>query len=72
MLIWLAVLTFVLFSALAAARLVLLWYKSRQLPELLIAILIFGVGTLAVGGNFLVTQLVAPGSRAQLDPIPWL
>jgi hypothetical protein len=61
MLIWLAVLTFVLFSGLAAARLFLLWHESRQLPELLIAILIFGVGTIAVGGGFLIAQLISPG-----------
>ena len=66
MLIWLAVLTFIAFSCLTAGRLLLLWRKSRQLPELLIAILILGVGTVAVGGGFLISQLIAPGKALEL------
>ena len=62
MLVWLAVLSLVVFSGLAAARLFLLWRKTGQLPELLISILIFGVGTVAVGGGFLVNKLIVPGS----------
>ena len=61
MLVWLAVLSFVVFSGLAATRLFLLWRRTRQLPELLISILIFGVGTVAVGGGFLINRLIAQG-----------
>lgn len=70
MLIWFAVLAFSVFSSMAALRLLLLWRRTRQLPELLIAMLIFGVGTIAVGGNFLVSRLVTPGTP--LDALRFL
>lgn len=49
MLTWLAILIFTGLSALAGGRLLLLWRETRKLPELLIAVLILGVGTVAVG-----------------------
>lgn len=70
---WIAVLVFVLVTSLAAGRLFLLWRETRCLPELLIAILIFGVGTIAVGSSFLINQLMDPGPvRTVVDFIPQL
>ncbi|MCG8590887.1 MAG: hypothetical protein MJE66_16470 [Proteobacteria bacterium] len=58
MLNWIAVLTFTGLTLFAAARLLGLWLETRKLPELLIAILILGVGTIAVGAGFIVRSLV--------------
>jgi hypothetical protein len=69
--VWIVVLGFVLVTGLAAGRLLMLWRETRCLPELLIAILILGVGTVAVGGGFLIIQLVPPGpARTIADFIP--
>ena len=62
MLNWLVVMAFMTVTGLAAARLLLLWRETRGLPELLIATLILGVGTLGVGGSFVIAQAVPEGS----------
>ncbi len=73
MLAWIAVLSFILVTGLAAARLLVLWRETRCLPELLIAILILGVGTIAVGSGFLIPRLMAPGpARSLADFTPML
>lgn len=61
MLSWAALLLFMTLTVLAAARLLLLWSQTRKLPELLIAILILGVGTVAVGFGSLLPVLVPDG-----------
>ena len=59
---WIAVIGFMGLSGLAGTRLLLLWRETRKLPELLIAVLIFGVGTVAVGLGFCIRSLLAPGA----------
>jgi len=64
---WVAVSIFTALTVLAAGRLLAVWRRSHQLPELLIAILILGVGTLAVGLGF-VLQAAFPGSAVATFP----
>jgi hypothetical protein len=62
MLTWFVVLAFVGVTLLAAGRLLLIWRETRGLPELLIAGLIVGVGTIGVGCGFVISQLPLTGA----------
>ena len=66
MLNWVAILAFSALTAAAARRLIGLWRETRKLPELLIAILILGVGTVAVGGGFVIRSLMPPGTLREI------
>ncbi len=66
MLGWIAVICFMGLTCLAGFRLLGLWQETRKLPELLIAILIFGVGTVAVGLGFLIRSLLPPGALREV------
>ena len=59
---WLAIAFFLFLTLAAARRLLLLWLETRELPELMIAILILGVGTVAVCLGFVVRTVVSPGA----------
>lgn len=68
---WFFVLLFIGVTVFAAARLLVLHRKTGQLPELLIAMLILGVGTLGVGAGFVIPATVPPGTlRSVLDHLP--
>lgn len=62
MVTWIVILLFTGLTLLAGGRLLLLWRETRKLPELLIAVLILGVGTFAVGVGSSLRLLLAPGS----------
>jgi hypothetical protein len=66
---WIAVSGFTALTALAAGRLLAVWRRSHQLPELLIAILILGVGTVAVGLGFLLRAWAPDAALAIFLPI---
>ena len=66
MLTWIAVLLFIGVTLLAAGRLLALFGKTRELPELLIATLILGVGTLGVGAGVVVPALAFTGMLGTL------
>ena len=57
MVVWLVICGFTAVTLLASLRLLALWRQTRALPELLIAVLMVGVGVLGVGGGFMVNQL---------------
>jgi hypothetical protein len=68
---WIVVSFFIAVTAVAAGRLLLLHRQTRGLPELLIAILILGVGTFGVGGSFVILSTVPEGAlRTALSFIP--
>jgi hypothetical protein len=62
-----AVCIFMGLTLMAAGRLLAVWWGSRRLPELLIAVLILGVGTVAVGLGFLLRN-APPGTVAHFLP----
>lgn len=66
--VWFLVSAFTALTLLAALRLLAVWRRSRELPELLIAVLILGVGTTAVGLGFLMRPFVSP-ALATLIPL---
>ena len=71
MLAWIVVGLFVAVTMFAAGRLLLLYRETRGLPELLISTLILGVGTLGVGGSFVILSTVPEGLlRTVLSFIP--
>ena len=53
---------FIAVTVYGASRILGLWRRTRQLPELLIAIVMLGIGALGVGLSYLVTVLVPVGS----------
>lgn len=63
---WIAILGFMTVTAVAGGRLVALWAKTRGLPELLIGIVILGVGTVAVGLGFVIGAVVPDGELRQV------
>ena len=52
---------FIAVTVYGAARILGLWRRTRQLPELLIAIVMLGIGALGVGLSYLTTVLVPVG-----------
>ncbi|MDJ0789563.1 MAG: hypothetical protein QNK05_22445 [Myxococcota bacterium] len=52
---------FMLVTTLGARRILGLWRRTRQLPELLIAIVMLGIGVFGVGVSYLVSALVPAG-----------
>ncbi len=68
---WIVVGLFIAVTALAAGRLLLLYRETREFPELLISILILGLGTLGVGGGFVIASTVSDEAlRAVLSFVP--
>jgi len=59
---WIVVGSFIAVTVLAAVRLLALYRETGGLPELLISILILGVGTLGVGAGFVITTTVPDGA----------
>ena len=57
MVYWIAILGFMAITAAAGGRLIALWLRTRALPELLIAVVIFGVGTVATGLGFVISAV---------------
>jgi len=68
---WIVVGAFIAVTLAAAARLLATHRQTGGLPELLIATLILGVGTLGVGGGFVIAATVPEGSlRIALGFVP--
>ena len=60
-LVWLGFLAFFVASLSVGVRLVLLWRRTRQLPELLIGIGVLGIGPVGFGGIMLGSGLSTAG-----------
>jgi hypothetical protein len=62
--VWAGFLAFFVVSAVVGTRLVLLWRRTRQLPELLIGVGVLGIGPIGFGAMILGSALMASGLPA--------
>jgi len=66
-LVWIGFITFFIVSLLVGLRLLLLWWRTRQIPELLIGIGVLGIGP--VGFGLPVASGLVAGSRPGLGAV---
>lgn len=66
-LVWIGFVVFFIVSLLVGVRLLLLWWRTRQLPELLIGIGVLGIGP--VGFGLPVAAGLIAESRPELEPV---